>query len=497
MSEVELPSGWAPATLGDVASLIRGVTYKRDEISDKPANNRLALVRATNILDNELDLSDVLWVLSDRVEEHQHLRLGDLVLVASSGSINSVGRCAAVRQADGHTFGAFCSVVRSADPGVLPEFLSFFCQSPDVRRRWSTLARGTNINNLRRDHVTETPFVLPPTSEQQRIVDELERRFSHLDHAVAGLRSAMQSARRAKSAVLQELVTRPSLGHPVVEDQTTQLAQLSAETGREAEAVGSTLCPGGAVPVLTLGDLLLRIEAGKSYACEGRPAGEEEWGVVKVSAMSWGSFRERENKALPASVAPQAGLEIRPGDLLISRANTEALVGASVLVGQCRPKLVLSDKSLRLVAAPSVNPRWLQAALSSPHMRRQLSDRSTGTKESMRNVTQANIRAVTLPVPPRCVQDAVINEVERRLSLIDAAERTIEANLRKAEQLRRSLLHAAFTGKLVPQDPADEPASELLARVKSQREAQRAAAQAAKKKAPATVRSRRKKELSA
>jgi type I restriction enzyme S subunit len=49
----------------------------------------------------------------------------------------------------------------------------------------------------------------------------------------------------------------------------------------------------------TLDDLLERIEAGKSFTCEPRVAKAEEWGVVKVSAMTWGEFRESENKALP------------------------------------------------------------------------------------------------------------------------------------------------------------------------------------------------------
>src|SRR6266496_3984722 len=116
----------------------------------------------------------------------------------------------------------------------------------------------------------------------------------------------------------------------------------------------------------TIGDLLLRIEAGKSFRCETRPASLSEWGIIKVSAMTWGAFREDENKAVPAGVDFNPDYEIKPGDILVSRANTEEYVGAPVMVDGCRSHLLLSDKSLRLVASDHLNSRWLYYMLSSP-----------------------------------------------------------------------------------------------------------------------------------
>jgi type I restriction enzyme S subunit len=112
---------------------------------------------------------------------------------------------------------------------------------------------------------------------------------------------------------------------------------------------------------------------------------------------------------------------------------------------------------------------------------------------NLASINKKTLEAFPVPLPPLGAVHRIVAETERRLSLIDAAERTIEDNLRKAEQLRRSLLHAAFAGKLVPQDPADEPASELLVRIKAQRDAELAT----KKKAVPAPRPRRKKELSA
>src|SRR5437667_294381 len=83
-----------------------------------------------------------------------------------------------------------------------------------------------------------------------------------------------------------------------------------------------------------------------------------------VIAMSWGSFDEGENKAVPRGKSYNPEHEVRSGDLLLSRSNTVELVGAVVLVDQCRPKLLLSDKSMRLRSSPLLNKKWLQFALA-------------------------------------------------------------------------------------------------------------------------------------
>ena len=88
----------------------------------------------------------------------------------------------------------------------------------------------------------------------------------------------------------------------------------------------------------------------------------------------------------------------------------------------------------------------------------------------------SDLRAFQLPLPPLAEQNRIVAEVERRLSVIQQAEATVAANLKRAERLRQSILKQAFSGQLVPQDPNDEPASVLLERIRAEREAAQAAA---------------------
>jgi type I restriction enzyme S subunit len=221
-----------------------------------------------------------------------------------------------------------------------------------------------------------------------------------------------------------------------------------------------------------VGDLLVEIEAGKSFKCHNRPSASDEWGVIKVSAMTWGSFNERENKAVLSEDLVDPRWEIGAGDLLLSRANTTDYVGASVLVGRCRPRLLLSDKSMRLLTKPDVEKAWLQLALSTPSSRSQMSAVATGTSDSMRNISQGKVMNVRVNVPPFPDQRRIVAEVERQLSLVGALAAATTAALKRSAALHRAILERAFTGKLVPQDPTDEPASVLLEWIRAERETQ-------------------------
>jgi len=195
-----------------------------------------------------------------------------------------------------------------------------------------------------------------------------------------------------------------------------------------------------------LGDLLERIEAGRSFGAASRPAQPEEWGIVKVSAMTYGEFREEENKALPAGVPIDARSEIRQGDLLLSRANTREHVGAAVLVGHCRPRLLLSDKSLRLHPLAAVDRGWLLFALRTPSARAYLSAESGGVKAGMHNISQAALRAMPLLVPPLLEQRRIVGSLEAAFSRLASTDASLLAAQRKSKALRRSLLAAAIPG---------------------------------------------------
>ncbi|MGB0834421.1 MAG: hypothetical protein ACPGR2_07880 [Psychrobium sp.] len=213
-----------------------------------------------------------------------------------------------------------------------------------------------------------------------------------------------------------------------------------------------------------LGDFIYDIEAGKSFKCDEREPDIDEIGVAKVSAVSWGEYKESESKTC---IDPQKVNEdyfIKSGDFILSRANTIELVGACVIVQLTRRKIMLSDKTLRLNFLGNIQDYFLQY-LRSWTGRKEIMNRSTGNQDSMRNIGQDRIKSIYVPV---CSSDeiaVITQELDSKLSIVEQQVIDIDESLKRAEILRQSILKKAFSGQLVPQDSDDEPASELLKKI--------------------------------
>lgn len=242
----------------------------------------------------------------------------------------------------------------------------------------------------------------------------------------------------------------------------------------------------------TVGAVLSGIVAGRSPKTDGRPAGQGETGVLKVSALSWGRFLPGENKALPRSFKVPPEATVHAGDLLLSRANTVELVGAVVHVGEDHPHLMLSDKTLRLeLRKDLIEPRFLMYALRTAEVRRVFEADATGTSDSMRNLSQEKIRSAPLRLPDLDVQRRIVAKLDTLLAQTRAAREQLEAIPALVEKYRQSVLAAAFRGDLTAEwrkkNPNVEPASKLLERIRAERRRKWEEAELAKMKAKGKV----------
>ena len=132
--------------------------------------------------------------------------------------------------------------------------------------------------------------------------------------------------------------------------------------------------------------------------------------MLKLGAVSFGTFDETENKAPPPNLKPIPGLVVRAGDTLISRAKVPRLVGACAYVEATRPRLLLCDKIFRVVPHPSteLDLRYLAEVMKTPHLRRQIEDAATGASPTMQNITKPSLLALRLPLQPPDVQRRLV-----------------------------------------------------------------------------------------
>jgi type I restriction enzyme, S subunit len=161
--------------LKSLITQIRGVSYQKGDAISVCENGYIPLLRANNIQDGDLIESGLLFIPNKLVDEKQIIKKGDIIIAASSGSINIVGKAGFSKRDTNFTFGAFCKLIRPNTKKVYPEYLNYFFQSQEYRAKISSLAQGANINNLKNENIDCLEVLIPPLAEQQRIATILDK----------------------------------------------------------------------------------------------------------------------------------------------------------------------------------------------------------------------------------------------------------------------------------------------------------------------------------
>lgn len=190
-------------------------------------------------------------------------------------------------------------------------------------------------------------------------------------------------------------------------------------------------------------DLLYGLEAGVSVNGDDRPKSSTEKAVLKVSAVSYGYFDETACKVISNGELDRARIHPKAGQIIISRSNTEELVGASAYINKNYDDLFLPDKLWQTVPKPESNMKWLSYVLASKHARYTLSNLATGTSGSMKNITKSELLTLKLLIPPAKEQ----NKIARILSTWDQSIEVTEKLLNNSQQQKKALMQQLLTGK--------------------------------------------------
>jgi type I restriction enzyme S subunit len=320
---------------------------------------------------------------------------------------------------DGATASTGFCVLRPA-PGIDPRFVFYRVVTDDFVARLTAKQTGSSYPAVRDRDVFQEELAVPPEAEQRRIVAAIEEHFSRLDAAKTLLESAHRRLR-----VLRRLLLRTAFAGVHARVAIAEVAEIvSGQTPK-----GMNPLPDGPVPFFKVGDM----NAASGYEMAGARAYVDD------------------------ALIAQYKLKVRPAGTVIfpKRGGAIATNKKRILL---RPA-AFDLNTMGLVPADELLPKyllyWLETLDLSP-----LADGS--------NVPQINVPDVAplgIPLPPLAEQRRIVAEVEQQLSLVDAMAAEIDRALKRCAALRRSILEQAFTGKLVPQDPSDEPASVLLERI--------------------------------
>lgn len=370
-------------------------------------------------------------------------------------------------------------------PGVSSDYVYHYLKS--AKKLAESYASGTTFLELSAAKFASLPFPLPPFPEQQRIVAKIEELFSKLDAGIAELGRTQTLLRRYRQSLLHAAVTGELSrewreGNPATETGAALLERILRERrekwaqdgkkGKYKEPQGPDV---EGLPELpegwawaSIGQLLsVPIINGLSIRGSDTPPGVL---ALRLNAMSDSGFDFDQVRYLPLQESDVDDLFIEEGDFFVSRGNGSLkLVGRGTLAQHPPGRIIFPDTMMRLRVGGGM-VAWVKTIWPGYSIRAQI-EREAKTTAGIWKISQPQLAAVTLPLPPPAEQAFIVSEVERRLSVLDNLEATVSAELKRAEATRQSVLHQAFTGRLVPQDAQDEPARVLLERIRAQRAA--------------------------
>jgi len=350
--------------------------------------------------------------------------------------------------------------VYAPDPTMVDrDYLAMVIRTPEFMAELTGKASGNTTKRRIRPEFFETRRIpLPPLPEQQAIVAAWR---AALDHAAALEREAAETEANAALAFESALGFTPSTPLP---DRPVFVANFKDIDRWSHEGILRRIVDGGTThtspwPMVKLGEVIEDLENGWSPNCLSRKAEPEEWGVLKLGAVSFGTFDGTENKALPKHLKPRPYLEVKSGQILISRANVTRLVGAISMIGVTRDKLMLCDKIFRVVPmdlAP-VDPVFLTEVLRLPDLRRQIESKLTGTSPTMKNISKPALLGLTFPLPPvpeqqnmvQALTDARANGAKQRIGAAKARAKAwadFETAVYSADKVETSIRIGAGEG---------------------------------------------------
>ena len=408
--------------LGDFIKQIRGVSYKKSDIYTNLNEKSIELLRANNIKDSNLVLDDIVYVDKSKVKKEQILKKGDILICASSGSKHLVGKSVLIKENTNFTFGAFCKVIRTEK--ISSRFLEYFFQSQEYRNLINQVVSGTNINNIKNEHIDNIMIPLPPINEQQRIVNRIESLFAKLDRAKELIENTLAQFEQNKMAILHKAFT----------------GELTAKWRKENN-----------------------IDLSSWKKCELK----EVFKVVK----------DKYNPQTENQIVNYIGLEnIETSKGIISKNNSSEVKSIKtkfkkddVLYGKLRPYLNKHDvvnfdgicsTDILVFRFNDINTaKYINYYFNLPMFIQYAVENSSGI--NLPRVSEKTISKYKISLPTIEEQQEIVNILDRLLAKYNKIK-NLEQQLEKIELLKKAILAKAFRGELGTNNPDEESAENLL-----------------------------------
>lgn len=474
----ELPKGWVWTSL----------TYCSREIYRYPTfygmehlDSGIPVIRGEHIK-GDATIShdwDDYWFVSPEVSGKFPRTVTEVsdIIMSVRGSVGKIG--IVDEQLKGAQVSPNCIKVALFKEQCLPSFVVYYLRSVSAQALINTLVNATTIQTIKAGLFTQIYVPLSPLAEQQRIVAKIEELFTRLDAGVEALKKIKAQLKRYRQSVLKhafegKLTQEWRQAHKdELEPASVLLECIKQECHKTAKGKYKDPSPldTSNLPELPEGWVWARVGdmsvvMGGKRLPKGHQYADVDTGMPYIRVTDFRNmtvdmtnlrFLKQETKGLISKYT------ISREDLYISIAGSIGKVGT---VPDRLDDANLTENAAKITDLHN-DKRYMCYVLNSSFCQEQILRLIVSSNQP--KLALFRIEQIVFPLSHPSEQHQIVSEIERRFSVADEIEKTVDHSLKQAERLRQSVLEKAFEGKLVPQDPNDEPAEKLLERIRGQR----------------------------
>ena len=347
-------------------------------------------------------------------------------------------------------------ILRPFEDIIKPEFLLYQIQTGNFQDRLRISETGSVVKGISSRNFKPFPIIIPPLPEQNHIVAKIEELFTKLDAGINELHKAQSQLKRYRQSVLKA----------AFEGKLTEAWRAEHQDKIKPVApIAGDLPDGWTWTTLEdVSELNPRIDK-KSIDDDLEVTFLPMKNVEELSGKIDLSETKRFSELKRKNYTP-----FQDGDILFAKVTPCMENGKIAIAHDLKNGIGFGSTEFHVIRLSEEQSKQFFFFYFLQQKFRQEAKRAMTSGVGLLRVPTDYMRKVPIPLPPLLEQQAIVSEVESRLSVADEVEKIVTAELKRAEQLRQSILKQAFSGRLVPQDPNDEPANVLLERIKIQKE---------------------------